>query len=93
MSGGYSETKRINEQGLIQELVQQEKQEEIVWQQKSWQLWLKEGDRNTCFFHRSTIQNCQHNKITHLKYPTCQVVEKQSELEQQLIQFYLDLLK
>ena len=93
MSGGYSEIERTTKQGLIQELIQQEKQEEILWQQKSRQLWLKEGDRNTWFFHRSTIQNCQHNRITRLKSPAGQVVEKQSELEQQVVYFYLKLLK
>ena len=85
MSGDYSEMERTTEQGLIQELIQREKQEEILWKQKSRKLWLKEGDMKTWFFHRSTIQNCQHYRITHLKYLAGQVVEKQSDLEQQLI--------
>ena len=43
---------------------------------------------NTGFSHRSTIQNRQQNRITHLKTQTFQVVETQNELEQQLVQFY-----
>lgn len=38
-------------------------QEEIFWRQKSWIQWLKEGERNTKFFHRSTLANRAHNKI------------------------------
>ena len=55
MKEGYNEEERTKKKGLIKELAQREKQEEILWQQKSKQMWLKEGDRNMGFFHRSTI--------------------------------------
>ena len=55
MSGDYTEHEKTMEQGLLKEQVQREKKEEILWRKKSWQLWLKEGDRNTGFFHKSTI--------------------------------------
>ena len=29
--------------------------------------WLKEGERNTRFFHRSTVANRAHNKISSIK--------------------------
>eukprot|EP00253_Pinus_taeda_P010536 PITA_10536 len=34
------------------------KQEEIFWRQKSRVQWLKEEERNTRFFHRSTVESC-----------------------------------
>ena len=56
----------IREQGLMDELKDWEmrvnqqmedrkKQEEILWKQKSHILWLKEGECNTKFFHRTAI--------------------------------------
>ena len=39
------------------------KQEDILWRQKSILWWLKEGEKNTKFFHRSTIARRTHNKI------------------------------
>ena len=41
MSGDYTVHEKIIEQGLLKELVQREKQEEILRWKKSWQLWLK----------------------------------------------------
>ena len=82
MGGEYMEQDRELEQGLVKDLIQREKQEEILWRKKSRKLWLKEGDQNTSFFHKSTVQHRQKNRINHLKTPTGQVVEKQIDIEQ-----------
>ena len=82
MEEEYTENEKKREKTLMQELMQWEKKEEILWQQKSRKLWLKEGDRNTSFFHKSTIQNHQQNQISRLKSLIGQVIEKQSDLEQ-----------
>ncbi|KAL8166809.1 hypothetical protein V2J09_008308 [Rumex salicifolius] len=42
-------------------------QEELLWQQKSRELWLQGGDRNTSFFHASTIIRRRKNKIETLQ--------------------------
>ncbi|KAL5754100.1 hypothetical protein ACOSP7_022320 [Xanthoceras sorbifolium] len=42
-------------------------QEEIFWLQKSRTNWLKEGDRNTKFFHLSTLIRRRRNKLEGLK--------------------------
>ncbi|KAJ6302776.1 hypothetical protein OIU77_016797 [Salix suchowensis] len=42
-------------------------QEELFWKQKSRNTWLKEGDRNTHFFHLSTIIRRRRNKIEGLQ--------------------------
>ena len=61
MKEGYSEEEKHVEKTIMQELMQREKQEEILWQQKSRKLWLREGDMNTSLFHKPTIQYRQQN--------------------------------
>ena len=57
----YTKDRKIEEQALIQELMKREQQEEILWKQKSRKLWLREGDRNMSFFHKSIVQHRQQN--------------------------------
>uniref|UniRef100_A0A2N9HGL8 Reverse transcriptase domain-containing protein n=1 Tax=Fagus sylvatica TaxID=28930 RepID=A0A2N9HGL8_FAGSY len=40
---------------------------DLLWKQKSRELWLKNGDRNTKFFHLSTIIKQRHNSIDAIK--------------------------
>ena len=61
MREGYTEDRKIQEQTLIQEFMKREQQEEILWKQKSRKLWLREGDRNMSFFHKSIVQHRQQN--------------------------------
>ena len=55
MSEGYIEEMKLAEQSLLQDLIKREQQKESLWKQKSRKLWLREGDINTSFFHKSTI--------------------------------------
>ena len=41
--------------------------EEMMMKQKSRELWLKEGEKNTRFFHFSILQRRQKNRIIEIK--------------------------
>ena len=41
--------------------------EEIHWRQLSRELWLKEGDRNTCFFHQMANAHQRNNSLDIIK--------------------------
>lgn len=43
------------------------KREEIFWSQRSRVKWLKWGDRNSKFFHASTVQRRERNRIVRLR--------------------------
>jgi len=54
--------------------------------------WLKEGDCNTKFFHRSVIQRRHTNRITHLISTNGEPIFSHEDLEATLIDYYKDLL-
>ena len=41
--------------------------EEITWRQKSREVWLKEGDRNTGFFHKMVNAHRRRNNVDRIK--------------------------
>jgi len=90
---GYNE-QLLKEETILQERLQaREKQEEIYWKQKSRNRWLKEGERNTKFFHRSTIHRRIHNRIQQLKLPNGDPTDSREEIESLLVDHFSDLLQ
>ncbi|CAN1151988.1 Putative ribonuclease H protein At1g65750 [Linum perenne] len=56
-------------------------QEEALWLQKSRSKWVVEGDRNTNFFHMSTLRRRSFNRITRIKNGEGVWIESQPDLK------------
>ena len=54
---GRMEDKNHHEITLSSQIEERCKHEEILWKKKSRVSWMKEGERNIAFFHKSTIQH------------------------------------
>uniref|UniRef100_A0A2N9EXD0 Reverse transcriptase domain-containing protein n=1 Tax=Fagus sylvatica TaxID=28930 RepID=A0A2N9EXD0_FAGSY len=64
--------------------------DEISWRQKSRVLWLKEGDRNTKFFHRMANSHRRNNFIGCLNIEGT-VTSDPKEVEEGIVQYYKHL--
>eukprot|EP00253_Pinus_taeda_P033659 PITA_33659 len=85
---GRSNDLADKEKTLEKELIEKEKQEEVLWKQKSRIRWLKEGEKNTRFFHNTTIQRRMHNNITHIQNEQGEKLEKHEEIEAELLNHF-----
>jgi len=81
------------EEQLRLQLEERKTQEEILWKQKSRVQWLKEGERNTKFFHRTVMHRRHINRITHLEDDQGNHIREHQKIEEELLRFYQDLLK
>ena len=67
--------------------------EEIYWKQRSRISWLREGDRNTKFFHAKASARRKKNLIVSLKEMDGTVIELQSDIERVIIQHFSTLFQ
>ena len=80
------------EDQLLLKLETCREQEEILWRQKSRVQWLKEGERNTKFFHRA-MMHCRYiNHITQLEDDQGTQIRDHDQIAEELNSFYQDLL-
>ncbi|XP_062099843.1 uncharacterized protein LOC133805695 [Humulus lupulus] len=66
-------------------------QKEIFWSQRSKQLWLKEGDQNTMFFHASASARHRKNHISRLRNASGEWVEWNSGLADTISNYFTGL--
>ncbi|KAG5595439.1 hypothetical protein H5410_036671, partial [Solanum commersonii] len=66
-SKSVQEKEIVSRMTLLNDFEDIARKEEIAWQQRSRATWLKEGDRNTNFFHKTVNAHRRTNTIDRLK--------------------------
>jgi len=66
------------------------KNEEVAWRQRSRALWLKEGDRNTKFFHQTANAHKRYNHIDQLEVQG-ETISEPNRIKEEIISFYKKL--
>jgi hypothetical protein len=67
--------------------------EEIMWLQRSRVSWLREGDRNTKYFHRKAVGRAKKNKIKSLRKTDGQITKQKAEMECMARNFFKELYR
>jgi exonuclease III len=80
------------EEKLLEELKTCREQEEVLWRQKSRVQWLKEGERNTKFFHKAMTHRRYINRISQLEDDQGTPIKDHDQIADALNSFYQDLL-
>eukprot|EP00253_Pinus_taeda_P030654 PITA_30654 len=88
---GRTEELAHKEQELESKLQEREQQEEVLWRQKSRIRWLKEGEKNTKFFHRTTVQRRMHNQISQVTNAQGDKLETQEDIEKEFLNYFKDM--
>ncbi|TYH93863.1 hypothetical protein ES332_A12G002000v1 [Gossypium tomentosum] len=87
-SNWNSEDRAIELRQALEEVLKQEK---LLWFQKSWSVWLLNGDRNTKYFHGRTLARRRRNKIEGLKVDGTDWCFDLVLLKQHVVGFYKNL--
>ena len=64
---------------------------EILWKQKSREVWLKEGDKNSKFFHLSTIIRRRRNSIDAIKNDSGEWITDRREIQKHFVEKFKTL--
>jgi hypothetical protein len=92
ISGSQTPDLMKEEEKLQMQLEERKKKEEIMWRHKSRVQWLKEGEKNTKFFHIAMVHRRYINKITHLEDAQGNPIREHTQIEEELKNYYKDLL-
>ena len=92
MEHGFTPESKLQEIDLLHQLNKRCGQEAIFWNQKARVKWLKDGECNTSFFHKSTIQHRMRNKIRKIRTDSGDTLEEHQEITNELTWHFSQLL-
>lgn len=84
--GVLNDNDRVNRLNLQEQFCSLILKDEIKWKQWSRNKWLKEGDRNTRFFHSMASARRRVNRITSIA-SRGRVWESKNDIEKEIVQF------
>ncbi|CAA7017011.1 unnamed protein product [Microthlaspi erraticum] len=84
----FGDVQKQREAEMLKEFDTVREQEELIWAQKARETWIAHGDRNTTFFHTSTIIRRRRNRIEMLKNDEGTWLSDKSELEGLAVEYY-----
>lgn len=85
-----TEGELLEKVGLMLEIKELAKYEKTAWRQRSRTLWLKQGDKNTKFFHKMANAHRRYNHIDKLEVRG-QTTTNSEEIRKEIIGFYQKL--
>eukprot|EP00253_Pinus_taeda_P033682 PITA_33682 len=90
---GFTEERQKLTDSLQEEWEDRCLQEEIFWRQQSRIQWIREGERNTQFFHKSTMAHRAHNRITKIKDSQGIELVSHNDMQSILVQHFCNIAK
>ncbi|XP_074305494.1 uncharacterized protein LOC141640710 [Silene latifolia] len=90
--GGCSPDEVRKRRNLVREVADLCRQDEQFWRQRSRALWLKNGDRNTSFFHKQERQRKAKNHISKLVDDGGMGMRRSQRLRRNILRSYSRLL-
>lgn len=82
-----TEGEMVDKTSLLLKYEELLKNEEVAWKQRSRAIWLKEGDRNTKFFHKTANTHKRCNNIDHLTIQGESITDPQ-RIKNEIVSFY-----
>ncbi|KAL0456254.1 UNVERIFIED_CONTAM: LINE-1 retrotransposable element O protein [Sesamum latifolium] len=85
---GASKARELRAKEELSKLISQEK---IFWKQRSKDLWLKEGDRNSNFFHAKASRRFQTNYIQKIKRAGGEWADSVKEVQRCILDYFQEM--